>query len=135
MDAVLFREVRFTASHHYGVPGRTAEENRALFGGQVVPHEHAWRVRVEIRGPIDPVTGFAADLASVDRALDRLLGGWDGGDLNQCVPEVAEGRMQPSTESLARWIFERLSLDVRAPARLGKVYVWECPELGACYPA
>jgi 6-pyruvoyltetrahydropterin/6-carboxytetrahydropterin synthase len=117
------------------VPGRTVAENRALFGGQVLPHEHAWRVRVEIRGPIDPVTGFAADLVSVDQALERLLGGWDGGDLNQCVPEVAEGRMQPSTESLARWIFERLSVDVRAPAHLGRVYVWECPELGACYPA
>ena len=51
------------------------------------------------------------------------------------VPEVADGDMQPSTESLARWVFEHLSPAVPAPARLDAVLVFESPDLGARYPA
>jgi 6-pyruvoyltetrahydropterin/6-carboxytetrahydropterin synthase len=111
------------------------EENRKRFGAQARSHEHDWTVRVEVCGPIDPTTGFVTDLTALDEALDDLIGGWDGGDLNELIPDVKEGRMQPSTESLARWIHERLSAEISRPARMGRVYVWEGTELGAFYPA
>lgn len=135
MDAALLREVRFRASHHYSWPDRSPEENRALFGDQVAPHEHEWRLRVEVRGAIDPNTGFVTDLAALDEALEGLIGSWRDGDLNERIPEVREGRMQPSTEALARWLYDRLTPEIRGPGRLALVEVWESARVGARYPA
>ena len=123
------------ASHRYGLAGRSEAENRRLFGAQAEPHEHEWTVRVEVRGPVNPETGFVTDLTALDQLLATILRGWDGGDLNELVPEVREGRMQPSTESLARWMHGRLSAGIAAPAHVRRVHVWESPELGAFYPA
>lgn len=135
LDASLIREVRFTARHHYGWPSLTEEENRRRFGPQVTPHEHEWRVRVEVLGPPDPATGFVVDLTVLDRALDRVVGPWAGADLNESIAEVRDGRLQPSTESLARWIHDQLSGEIPPPARLGAVEVWESEDLGGRFPA
>lgn len=135
MDAVLVREVRFVASHHYRLPGRAPAESRASFGDQAAPHEHHWRVRVEVAGRIDPDTGFVVDLEALDTLLEEVVGGWRDADLNERIPEVRNGAMQPSTEALARWTYERLASRMPAALRLARVHVWESDELGAYYPA
>ncbi len=84
---------------------------------------------------MDPQTGFVTDLALLDGLLGRLFRGWDGGDLNELIADVKDGRMQPSTESLARWIHDRVGPEISPPARVGRVHVWESPSLGAYYPA
>lgn len=134
-EARLIRRVRFRASHRYVVPGRSEEESGRRFGAQALPHEHDWTVEARVRGPIDADTGFVTDLAALDEALEALLGAWADGDLNERVPEVRSGEMSPSTESLARWIFQHLAPAVSPPARLERVAVFESPDLGAEYPA
>lgn len=133
-DTRLIRRVRFRATHHYGRPGASSEENRRRFGEQSVPHEHDWCVEVQVVGPVDPGTGWLLDLRDLDGTLDRLMRGWDGGDLNALVAPVADGSIQPSTEALARWLFEELHGRVTPPARLVEVRVFESPDLGACFP-
>lgn len=115
--------------------GHSDEENRQRFGAQAESHEHEWMVRVEVRGPMDPETGFVTDLAALDRLLGHLFRGWDGGDLNELIADVKDGRMQPSTESLARWIHDRVGGEIAPPARVERVHVWESPALGAYFPA
>ena len=134
-DTRLIRRVRFRASHHYGHADADAEENRRRFGAQAEPHEHLWTVEVHIVGPVDPDTGWLTDLGALDGALDRLMDGWDGGDLNELVGPVAEGTMQPSTEALAAWLYDRLAPRVVPPASLAEVRVFESPDLGASHPA
>ncbi len=134
-EARLIRRVRFRASHHYGRADRPEGENRDRFGDQAVSHEHDWSVEVRVRGPVDAATGFVTDLEALDDAIERLVGGWAGGDLNELVPEAAAGELSPSTESLARWLFERLKPALDPPARLERVAVFESPDLGAEYPA
>jgi len=134
-QARLIRRTRFRATHHYALSDRSDDENRRVFGDQTVPHEHDWMVEVHIVGPMDPSTGFVADLGAIDDALESVTDGWDGGDLNVLIPEVAAGDMQPSTESLARWIYGRLEGAVPAPAVLTRVAVFESADLGAEYPA
>jgi len=90
---------------------------------------------VEVRGPGDRETGFVVDLGLLDGALERVLGDWEGRDLAECIPEIAAGAMQPSTESLARWLHGRLDREVPPPARVASVEVWESDDLGARYPA
>jgi 6-pyruvoyltetrahydropterin/6-carboxytetrahydropterin synthase len=132
--ARLIRSYAFRATHHYGRPEWGDARNREIFGLQVEPHEHEWRVEIRLAGPIDPTTGWIVDLTEVDRAVKELLGSWDGGDLNAEIPEVASGELQPSTENLARWIFTRLSPLPGAGISLLEVRVFESPELGAAYP-
>lgn len=134
-EARLIRTVRFRASHHYGRSDWSEEENRRRFGDQTEPHEHPWTVEVHVAGPLDADTGFVADLGSLDAVLEEVTAGWDGGDLNALVPEVAEGAMQPSTEALARWLFGALESAVEPPARLQRVRVAESAELASEFPA
>lgn len=134
-EARLTRRSGFTAYHHYSRSDWSEVENRRAFGAQVDSHAHDWVVELELVGPIDDGTGFAVDLKVIDDALAALLQGWAGGDLNELIPEVREGSMQPSTESIARWLFLRLVDRVPFPARLVRVGVSESDELGAAFPA
>lgn len=133
--ARLIRVVRFRATHRYGRPEWSAARNREVFGAQVEPHAHDWRVEIHLRGPIAPDTGWVVDLGALDEALAALTAEWDGGDLNRLIPEAAEGRLMPSTEELARWIFEHLQGRLGSPTRLTEVRVFESDALGAAYPA
>lgn len=134
-QARLIRRVRFRASHHYARSDWSDEENRRSFGDQSEAHEHDWMVEVHIVGPMDEVTGFVLDLGALDAAMQAVMAGWDGGDLNALIPEVVDDGMQPSTESLARWLYGKLRGAIPPPARLAEVAVFESPDLGARYPA
>ncbi|MDP2959465.1 MAG: 6-carboxytetrahydropterin synthase [Longimicrobiales bacterium] len=134
-EARLIRTVRFRAVHHYRQAAWSEEQNRRVFGAQADPHPHDWRVEVHVAGPVDPATGWCVDLDALDARLAALTAGWDGGDLNERIPEVARGEMTPSTENLARWIHGRLAAGGRAPARVVEVRVFESDALGSAYPS
>lgn len=127
----LVRTLRFRATHHYVRRDRDTAWNRAHFGDQVEPHSHTFRVQVHVEGEIDPETGFLVDLARLDGAIDAVFGPLRDADLNLAIPEVAEGRMQPSTESLARWALEGLGARLGdGGARVRSVLVFEDDSLG-----
>jgi 6-pyruvoyltetrahydropterin/6-carboxytetrahydropterin synthase len=92
----IVKEFRFDAAHF--LP--TAPEGhpyRRL-------HGHSFRVAVTIAGSPDPVTGWLADFAEIERALLRLRDGLDHRLLN----EVA-GLAVPTLENLAFWIHGALA--------------------------
>lgn len=150
--ARLIRTLRFRATHHYRRPAWTEVENRRVFGAQADPHPHDWRVEVHVAGLVDPHTGWCVDLGALDAALGGITLGWDGGDLNALIPEVARGLMMPSTENLARWIHARLEealgagggpgADLGGPGgasgagrpRAVEVRVFESDDLGSVWP-
>lgn len=125
-NARLIRRYRFRATHRYDAAA--AEELGR-------PHPHDWTLEVRVVGAQDARTGFLVDLSRLDAAVDEVIAGWDGGDLNELVPPVREGGLEPSTEALARWLFEALAPRVPAPASLERVGLFEGPDLGAEYPA
>lgn len=123
--ASLVRITTFSARHHYERADRTDAWNEDRFGAQRRPHRHDFKVEVTVSGPLDPETGFVTDLAALDDVLHDVVGPLDGEDLNEVLPEVREGTMQPSTEALALWLLDRIAPRVPAPARLRRVRVWE----------
>jgi len=133
-EAALERTLRVRATHHYQRSDWSAERNRDVFGPVAEPHGHDYTVTVTVRGSID-AHGFLVDLPALDRLLGEEIGPLDGGDLNELVPEVRAGRLQPTTEALARWLWERLEGRIPGSARLVRVRVAEGPELAAEYPA
>jgi 6-pyruvoyltetrahydropterin/6-carboxytetrahydropterin synthase len=134
--ATLVRTVRFSAGHSYGRADWDAERNRRVFGASVHPHGHNYELTVTVRGEIDPATGFVVDLGELDAVLRaEVVDRFDQRSLNDTVPEVRSGDMQPTTESLARWFFEQLAPRVPGSARLVGVRLAESPELAAEYAA
>ena len=66
-------------------------------------HGHSFRVTIEIRGDVDEETGWLVDFADLEEAWQPLHERLDHYYLNE-----VEGLENPTSEMLARWIWERL---------------------------
>ncbi|TAK37695.1 MAG: 6-carboxytetrahydropterin synthase QueD [Lysobacteraceae bacterium] len=88
-------------------------------------HGHSFRVEIRVRGEPDPHTGWVLDFADIKAAFAPLEAQLDHHYLND-VP----GLENPTSEHLARWIWDRL-----APAlpMLSEVVVHETCTSGCHY--
>ena len=135
--ASLTRRVRFAAAHRYRRPEWSDEQNAAVFGACAHPayHGHSYVCDVTVRGAIDPVTGFVVDLGLLDRVLaTEVVSRFDHRNINADVPEFADGKLVPSGENLARFIFERVAVALAGAATVVRVRVAEDDTLAAVYP-
>lgn len=138
-SAYLTRRVTFAAAHRYSRPEWSDERNARVFGACANPnyHGHSYACEVTVAGPIDATTGFVVDLGALDAILDaEVRRRFDHRNINLDVPEFADGRLVPSGENLARFIFERVraALAPAAPdARLVEVTVAEDGTLRVSY--
>ena len=137
--AYLTRRVTFAAAHRYSRPEWSAERNYRVFGACANPnyHGHSYACEVTVRGPIDDTTGFVVDLGALDAVLDaEVRQRFDHRNINLDVPEFADGRLVPSGENLARFIFQRVreALATAAPeAHVTEVVVAEDGTLRVSY--
>jgi len=107
---VLARTYRFCASHRYWRAEWSEAQNRAAFGDCALPHGHGhnYRFRLDIEGEPDDKTGMIVDLASLDAVVQReILDCFDHRNINAEVPYFKT--VTPTTENLARFVFETLS--------------------------
>jgi 6-pyruvoyltetrahydropterin/6-carboxytetrahydropterin synthase len=88
-------------------------------------HGHSFRVEIHVRGPLDPQLGWVMDFADVKAAFEPLFLQLDHRYLNE-VP----GLENPTSEHLARWIWQRLQ---PALPQLCAVVVHETCTSGARY--
>jgi 6-pyruvoyltetrahydropterin/6-carboxytetrahydropterin synthase len=135
-EAYLTRRVRFAAAHRYRRPEWDEARNEAVFGACARPsfHGHSYTCTVTVRGEIDPVTGFVADLGRLDDALTReVRDRFDHRNINTDVPEFADGALVPTGENLARFIFERVQQALGTHATLVEVTVSEDDTLSSTY--
>ena len=105
----LTRRVSFAAAHRYRVPDWSDERNEKVFGLCARPnyHGHSYVCEVTVRGELDETTGMVVDLARVDAVLAaEVRERFDHRNINLDVPEFADGRLVPTGENLARFIFE-----------------------------
>ena len=88
-------------------------------------HGHSFRVEVHVSGPVGEDSGWVMDFADLKRAFQPLFDRLD----HRCLNDV-EGLENPTSENLARWIWERL-----APAlpSLSRVVVQETCTAGCIY--
>lgn len=87
-----------------------------------------------MRGPIDGVTGMLVDLAVLDRVLAaEVRDRFDHRNINLDVPEFADGRLVPTGENLARFIFEHVQAALGIGVVVTAVTVAEDATLAATY--
>ena len=135
-SASLTRRISFSAAHRYSRPDWSAEKNAATFGACAWPnyHGHSYVCDVTVSGPIDPITGFAVDLGTLDSILQKQVKArFDHRNINQDVPEFADGKLVPTGENLARFIFEQVQRELPNPAKVVRVTVGEDDSLSATY--
>ena len=92
----IFREFTFEAAHRLDSMPQGHKCARL--------HGHSYRVEVHVKGPVAAATGWVMDFADIKEAFAPLHAELDHNYLNE-VP----GLGNPTSENLARWIWERLA--------------------------
>lgn len=88
-------------------------------------HGHTYTIEIMITGELEPDTGWVMDYGEIDAAAEPVLARLDHRHLNDI-----EGLENPTSEHLARWIWERLSPALPA---LTQVSVAENPACACVY--
>jgi 6-pyruvoyltetrahydropterin/6-carboxytetrahydropterin synthase len=136
MRASLTRRVTFAAAHRYRIPDWSDERNEQTFGLCARPsfHGHSYSCDVTVAGDIDAKTGFCVDLGLLDRILDtEVRHRFDHRNINLDVPEFADGKLVPTGENLARFIFDRVEHALAGAATVVRVTVAEDSTLSTTY--
>ncbi len=134
--ASLTRRISFSAAHRYSRPEWSDEKNASTFGACAWPnfHGHSYVCDVTVSGPIDEKTGFIVDLGVLDGILkSEVTDRFDHRNINLDVPEFADGKLVPTGENLARYIFERVDEELPKPTRVVRVTVGEDASLSATF--
>jgi len=113
----IFKEFRFEAAHR--LPNLPATHKCSRL------HGHSFRVEIHIRGDIDPTLGWVRDFADLNTAFRPLYDQLDHNYLND-IP----GLENPTSEVLARWIWQRLEPTL---PNLSSIVVKETCTSGAIY--
>ena len=113
----IFKEFTFEAAHQlpHVPPGHKCSRL----------HGHSFRVVVHLEGPVDERAGWVRDFADVADTMAPLLACLDHRYLNEI-----DGLENPTSEVLARWIWDRLRL---ALPELSQIVVRETCNSGCVY--
>jgi 6-pyruvoyltetrahydropterin/6-carboxytetrahydropterin synthase len=95
----LFRSFTFEAAHR--LPNVPAGHKCARL------HGHSYQVELHVQGAVDPATGWVMDFAEMKRAFAPLYELLDHNYLNDI-----DGLQNPTSEVLARWIWQRLAAEL-----------------------
>ncbi|MFZ2448410.1 MAG: 6-carboxytetrahydropterin synthase QueD [Syntrophobacteraceae bacterium] len=114
------------------ISGFAAAHNLLNFRGKCENlHGHNWKVEVVLRGTRLEDNGILMDFGEVKQALRDAMELLDHKHLNE-LPYF-EGK-NPSSENIARFVFERLSERLNSDnCRLYKVSAWESADACATY--
>ena len=130
----LTRMVEFSAAHRIRRADWSAARNEEAFGKAAADHSHRYQCRVTVKGKLSPEAGGVVNL----KALDELLAAeitrrFDGRQINDDIPEFADGKLLPTGEALAVYFWERLAPRLPAGVRLHAVRVQEGAHLYSEY--
>jgi 6-pyruvoyltetrahydropterin/6-carboxytetrahydropterin synthase len=113
---ILRKRVTFEAAHH--LPSHDGKCARV--------HGHSWVAVIEVQGSDlyddGPKVGMLTDYADIARAINGLVEDYlDHFDLN-----VSTGLENPTSEELARWVFDRLHLEGLSAVTIHETCTSEC---------
>jgi 6-pyruvoyltetrahydropterin/6-carboxytetrahydropterin synthase len=93
-------------------------------------HGHNYRVQLTIEGAELDSIGLLIDFVEVKKLIRGVVEYLDHRFINDLPPFDA---VNPSAENLAKYFYDQVSAGVKAPARLGRVTIWETDITSATY--
>ncbi|RMG03798.1 MAG: 6-carboxytetrahydropterin synthase QueD [Nitrospirae bacterium] len=94
-------------------------------------HGHNWKVQIHVSAESLNEIDIAVDFHDLKRWTKEILSQLDHGFLNDIFPFT---EINPSSENIARWIFESLKKKIDSEdVRLTAVTVWESDSASATY--
>ena len=87
-------------------------------------HGHNYRVQVTVRGDKLDEVGMTLDFSDLGDICEAVLSDLDHANLNE-VPPFDE--MNPTSENLARYVYEQIAARLPAQVRMRAVTVYESP--------
>lgn len=115
--AEIFKEFTFEAAHH--LP-HVPDGHKC---GRL--HGHSFRVTLHVAGPVEQESGWLMDFADLKERFRPLYSRLDHNYLNEI-----EGLENPTSENVARWIWDRLK---PSTPELSQVVIHETCTSGAIY--
>ena len=116
----LLVKMRFAAAHNL----------RGYDGNCERLHGHNWLIEVALSADKLGNCGMCIDFREVKKHLAQILDGFDHNYLNK-LEEFKD--MNPTTENIARLVYNRLAGMVPDHVRVRKVTAWESEDCGASY--
>lgn len=113
----IFKEFVFEAAHR--LPNVPAGHKCGRL------HGHSFRAELHVEGPVNPETGWIIDFADIKAAFKATYDRLDHHYLNEI-----EGLENPTSENLARWIWQQVKPHLPL---LSKVVVRETCTCGCTY--
>ncbi len=116
----LLIESEFSAAHRL----------REYHGACENLHGHNWRVEMAVGGETLDKLGMLIDFRELKRILNAAIEHFDHVYLNE-LPEFE--KQNPTTENMARILFEECARRLPTGVRVRSISVWESPRCGARY--
>jgi 6-pyruvoyltetrahydropterin/6-carboxytetrahydropterin synthase len=133
MSASLTRTLSFHALHRYHRPDWSEAKNREVFGRLADPpgHGHDYQCSVTVRGQLNDY-GMIVDLGLLDDIMrDEVSTPFAGKHFNLDVPAFASGKLLPTCEAIAEYVFQRIAPRLPSGVVLERVRIMEDPSLYA----
>ncbi|MSU70360.1 MAG: 6-carboxytetrahydropterin synthase [Opitutaceae bacterium] len=134
----ITRQVHFNSAHRLHNPAKSQKWNEQQYGPCTNPHWHGhnYVLEVTVRGQPDPDTGYILDLSELKRILHRaVVDKCDHRNLNSDVDFLRN--IIPTTENLVIAFWQQIAPQLKSPAHLHCVRLYETPRNFAeyCGPA
>ena len=94
-EAEVYKQLRFEAAHR--LPNLPPSHKCSRL------HGHSFRVRIGVKGAVDPELGWVVDFGDIKKIMKPTLERLDHNYLNEI-----EGLENPTGENIAVWIWQRL---------------------------
>jgi 6-pyruvoyltetrahydropterin/6-carboxytetrahydropterin synthase len=134
MAVLLTRTVTFHAWHRYYKPEWSEARNREIFGALADPpgHGHEYQCAITVSGPLDQGAGMIMDLGILDQIIrEEVLERLAGKHINLDIPAFGYGKMLPTCEAIAAYLYPRIAARLTDGVTLERVRIAEDPTLYA----
>lgn len=143
----ITKEITFEAAHYLHNPKWDRAKNLSVFKkcsgfrkddpkAVQYPHGHSYRLRVTVRGKVNPDTGFVMDFKVLKDILeDKIFDRFDHRFINQEVePFRNNEKLQTTVENLILVMWDSLEPAIRKEkVSLHEITLWETPTSFARY--
>ncbi len=143
----ITKEITFEAAHYLHNPKWDRTKNLQIFKkcagyrkddpkAKDYPHGHSYRLRVTVKGAVDPNTGFVMDFKVLKDILQNdIFQRFDHRFINKEVePFKNDPKLQTTVENLLLVMWKRLEPAIRKEkVNLHEITLWETPTSFASY--